>query len=82
MGNYLIRCRVWRLGTGLPRLASCKARDEVVRSKLMMQAIASDEADNDFVDDLEDMADSLTGHIEAIVKSEFIEDEDEDEEEN
>jgi len=59
-----------------------KARDEVVRSKLMMQAIASDEADNDFVDDLEDMADSLTGHIEAIVKSEFIEDEDEDEEEN
>jgi hypothetical protein len=53
-----------------------KARDEVVRAKLMMKAVATDE-DHATVEDLTEMAHALTGHIEAIVKAVILDDEDE-----
>jgi hypothetical protein len=54
-----------------------RARDEVVRAKLMMAAIA-DEEDDEAVEDLANMAAALAGRIDAIVKAERIDDEDED----
>ena len=49
-----------------------RAREEVIRAKLMMQAIATDEFDSETVEDLADMADSLDGRIDAIVKADEI----------
>jgi hypothetical protein len=56
-----------------------KAREEVVRAKLMMQAIASDGEDVASVQDLADMVDHLAAQIDSIVKADLVEDEDEDE---
>ena len=56
-----------------------KSRDEIIRSKMMMEAVASDEGDDDTVEGLEEMATSLESHIDAIVKSELIDDDEEDE---
>lgn len=60
----------------------CKARDEVGRSKMMMQAVASNKEDDETVADLEGMMLSLDEHIDAIVKSELVEGEDGEEENN
>jgi hypothetical protein len=59
-----------------------KSRDEIIRSKMMMEAVASDEGDDDTVEDLEEMATSLENHIDAIVKSELIDDDEEDEDDD
>ena len=58
-----------------------RARDEVVRAKLMMAAIATED-DSEAVEELDDMGHALTGRIESIVKAELVEDEDEDGEES
>jgi hypothetical protein len=57
-----------------------KARDEVARAKLMMKAVASYEADNATVEDLDEMVQALTNHIDSIVKADLIEDEDDESE--
>jgi hypothetical protein len=57
-----------------------RARDEVVRAKLMMAAVATED-DDEAVADLTDMADALTGRIASVVKAELIDDEDDEAEE-
>ena len=57
-----------------------RAREEVVRAKLLMQAIANDDTDAEAVRDLTDMADGLAAHVEALVKADEV-DEGEDAEE-
>ena len=59
-----------------------KARDEVIRSKMMMEAVASNDADGETVADLEHMIIHLDCHIDAIVKSDVVEGDDEEEEDS
>jgi hypothetical protein len=55
-----------------------KVRDEILRAKLMMQAVATDDEDSATVEDLAEMAASLTGHIDSIVKADPIEEDEDD----
>jgi hypothetical protein len=57
-----------------------RAREEVIRAKLMMEAIADDEDDTETVEDLAAMSDSLGGHIDAIVKAKHVDEDEEDSE--
>jgi hypothetical protein len=52
-----------------------RARDEVLRAKLMMEAIATEE-DDEAVEALDDMANDLTVQIATVVKAERMDDED------
>jgi hypothetical protein len=58
-----------------------RARDEVVRAKLMLEAVATEE-DDEAVDALANMADHLTARLASIRKAELMDDEDDDAEEN
>jgi hypothetical protein len=55
-----------------------KAREEVVRAKMMLQAVADDGEDVASVQDLADMVDCLAAQIDSIVKADIVVDEDED----
>ena len=55
-----------------------RARDEVVRAMLMLRAV-TDEADEEKVEELEEMAAHLTAHIDGIVKAKIVEDDEEEE---
>ena len=57
-----------------------KARDELVRATLMLRAV-TDEEDEEKVEELEEMAFSLTAHIDGIVKAKIVEDDEEEEDE-
>jgi hypothetical protein len=57
-----------------------RAMVEVVRAKLMMQAVACDPEDDESVEDLDDMVDSLAGYIDACVKADKVDNEEDDEE--
>jgi hypothetical protein len=58
-----------------------RARDELIRAKLMMEAITNDEMDVVTVSDLEEMAVDLSRHLDRIVKADSSEpDEDTSEE--
>ena len=58
-----------------------RARDEVVRAMLMLRAVTDDE-DEEKVEELEDMAVSLTSHIDGIVKAKIVEDDEEEDEDD
>src|SRR5262245_33528920 len=63
----LMRCTDAEMTLLLKQLR--KARDEVIRSKMMMEAVASNEEDGATVAELEHMIIHLDVHIDAIVKS-------------
>jgi hypothetical protein len=46
-----------------------RAREELIRAKLMMEAIADDERDAETVSDLEEMVVDLSSHLDGIVKA-------------
>jgi hypothetical protein len=66
-----------RRGTGSERILVIRqlrrARDELIRAKLMMEAIAADERDAETGSDLEEMVVDLSSHLDGIVKADSLE---------
>jgi hypothetical protein len=50
-----------------------RAREELIRAKLMMEAIADDERDAETGSDLEEMVVDLSGHHDGILKADSLE---------